>query len=68
MSKRPRAPYGSSDLPAEFFEGKIEHPWRNPGDVFDIDAFYKWQDGSALRRAAQAAKQVEGIKHSASKH
>ena len=56
MSKRRRAAYGTSNLPAEFFEGKVDHPWRDPADEFDLDAFYKWQDARALRKAEQAAK------------
>lgn len=57
MPKRGRAPFGSSTLPAAFFEGKVEHPWRNPEAPLDINEFWKWQEESVRRRSVSTAKQ-----------
>jgi hypothetical protein len=58
MSKRERPPYGTSNLPIEFFEGKVEHPWRDPKQPFDRSHFLKWQ-AEVLRQKAERAAERE---------
>jgi hypothetical protein len=51
MPKRGRPKYGTSNLPIEFYEGKVDHPWRKPDEPFNIDEFWKWQEKQTAERA-----------------